>query len=117
MRARMALWCAGVQVDLVEISLRDKPAAMLAVSPKGTVPVLVVDGVVIDESLAIMQWALAQHDPDDWLLQGNPATLALIAENDLGFKQHLNRYKYPERYPEQPLPERLKTRLQETPDE
>ena len=50
-----------------------------------------------------MQWALAQHDPDDWLLQGAPAVLALIAENDQVFKHHLNRYKYAERYPEQPM--------------
>ena len=103
MRARLALRYSGVSMRIVEVSLKAKPAEMLALSPKGTVPVLVVDGVVIDESLAIMQWALAQHDPDDWLLQGNPATLALIAENDLGFKQHLNRYKYAERYPEQPM--------------
>ena len=47
--------------------------------------------------------ALAQHDPDDWLLQGDPAVLALIAENDQVFKHHLNRYKYAERYPEQPM--------------
>ncbi|WP_460135761.1 glutathione S-transferase [Pseudomonas sp. S1_E04] len=103
MRARLALRYAGVAVRIVEVSLKAKPAEMLALSPKGTVPVLSVDGQVIDESLAIMQWALAQNDPDDWLLQGNPATLALIAENDQGFKHHLNRYKYAERYPEQPM--------------
>jgi glutathione S-transferase len=72
MRARMALWCAGVQVDLVEISLRDKPAAMLKVSPKGTVPVLhCADDLVLEESLAIMRWALGQHDPQGWLLQAD----------------------------------------------
>ena len=65
-------------------------------------PVLSVEGRVIEESLEIMQWALAQHDPDDWLLQGDPA-VALIAENDQVFKHHLNRYKYAERYPEQPM--------------
>ncbi len=103
MRARLALRYAGVAVRIIEVSLKAKPAHMLALSPKGTVPVLCLGGRVIDESLAIMQWALAQHDPDDWLLQGDPATLALIAENDHGFKQHLNRYKYAERYPEQPM--------------
>jgi len=72
MRARMALWCAGIQVDLLEISLRDKPAAMLKVSPKGTVPVLhCADGLVLEESLAIMRWALGQHDPQGWLLQAD----------------------------------------------
>ena len=50
-----------------------------------------------------MRWALAQNDPQDWLLEGDPAVLALIAENDQGFKHHLNRYKYAERYPEQPM--------------
>nr|WP_262417331.1 glutathione S-transferase [Pseudomonas sp. SH10-3B] len=103
MRARLALRYAGLAVRIVEVSLKAKPPEMLALSPKGTVPVLVVDGGVIDESLGIMQWALAQHDPDDWLLQGNPAVLELIAENDSTFKHHLNRYKYAERYPEQPM--------------
>ena len=103
MRARLALRYCGVPVRIIEVSLKAKPAEMLALSPKGTVPVLSVNGEVIDESLAIMQWALAQHDPDDWLLQGDPAALALIAENDVGFKYHLNRYKYAERYPEQPM--------------
>ena len=103
MRARLALRYSGVPVRIVEVSLKAKPAEMLALSPKGTVPVLSVDGRVIEESLEIMQWALAQNDPQDWLLQGDPAVLALIAENDQGFKHHLNRYKYAERYPEQPM--------------
>ncbi|MEX5556953.1 glutathione S-transferase [Pseudomonas rhodesiae] len=102
MRARLALRYSGVPVRIVEVSLKAKPAEMLALSPKGTVPVLSVDGQVIDESLAIMQWALARHDPEDWRLGGDPAVLALIAENDERFKYHLNRYKYAERYPEQP---------------
>ena len=103
MRARLALRYSGVAVRIIEVSLKAKPAEMLALSPKGTVPVLSVEGRVIEESLEIMQWALAQHDPDDWLLQGAPAVLALIAENDQVFKHHLNRYKYAERYPEQPM--------------
>jgi glutathione S-transferase len=107
MRARMALRYSGVAVDIIEVSLKAKPAEMLALSPKGTVPVLSVDGQVIDESLAIMRWALAQNDPQDWLLKEDPAGQALIAalieENDQAFKVHLNRYKYAERYPEQPM--------------
>ena len=63
MRARMALRYSGVPVNIVEVSLRAKPAEMLALSSKGTVPVLNADGRVIDESLAIMKWALAQNDP------------------------------------------------------
>ncbi|SDU92984.1 glutathione S-transferase [Pseudomonas mucidolens] len=107
MRARMALHYSQVAVQIIEVSLKAKPAEMLALSPKGTVPVLSVDGQVIDESLAIMQWALAQHDPENWLLQDQPAAQAtmtqLIEENDQHFKLHLNRYKYAERYPEQPM--------------
>lgn len=109
MRARLALRYSGVPLRIVEVSLKAKPAEMLALSPKGTVPVLSVDGRgvdgrVIDESLDIMRWALAQHDPQDWLLQDDePARQqieVLIAENDQVFKLHLNRYKYAERYPE-----------------
>ena len=103
MRARLALRYSGMPVHIIEVSLKAKPAEMLALSPKGTVPVLCVGGRVIEESLEIMQWALAQHDPDDWLLQGDPRVQALIAENDQVFKHHLNRYKYAERYPEQPM--------------
>ncbi|OLY72841.1 glutathione S-transferase [Pseudomonas sp. ATCC PTA-122608] len=103
MRARMALRYSGVAVQIIEVSLKAKPAEMLALSPKGTVPVLRVDGRVIDESLAIMRWALAQNDPEGWLLGDDEATQALIEENDQGFKHQLNRYKYAERYPEQPM--------------
>lgn len=103
MRARMALRYAGVPVEIVEVSLKNKPAEMLALSPKGTVPVLNADGVVIDESLQIMRWALAQNDPDDWLLAGDSRIAELIEANDRGFKVQLNRYKYAERYPEQPM--------------
>ncbi|EZP32537.1 glutathione S-transferase [Pseudomonas sp. RIT288] len=103
MRARMALRYSGVPVEIVEVSLKAKPAEMLAISPKGTVPVLDADGRVIDESLEIMRWALAQHDPDDWLLDGDSRIAELIEANDQGFKVHLNRYKYAERYPEQPM--------------
>lgn len=100
MRARLALAVSGLPCELREITLRQKPPQMLAASPKGTVPVLVLPGgAVIDESLAIMQWALQQHDPEGWL-RGDPAgPLALIAHNDGPFKHHLDRYKYPNRYP------------------
>lgn len=107
MRARMALRYSAVAVDIVEVSLKAKPAEMLVLSSKGTVPVLNADGQVIDESLDIMRWALARHDPQDWQLkdhrQGQLAIAALIEENDQVFKVHLNRYKYAERYPQQPM--------------
>ena len=103
MRARMALRYGGVPVEIIEVSLKAKPAEMLAISPKGTVPVLDADGRVIDESLEIMRWALAQNDPQDWLLGGDARIAELIEANDQVFKGHLNRYKYAERYPEQPM--------------
>lgn len=101
-RARLALWQAGLAVQVHEVSLRDKPAELLRLSPKGTVPVLCLpDGMVLEQSLDIMRWALAQHDPDGWL-QAAPleAMLALIAQNDGPFKQLLDHYKYAERHPE-----------------
>jgi len=59
-RARMALCYAEIQVELREVLLKDKPAAMLEASAKGTVPVLVLeDGTVLDESYDVMRWALA----------------------------------------------------------
>ncbi len=68
MRARMALLVSAIPFELREIVLRDKPAAMIAASPKATVPVLVLeDGAVIDESLDIMRRALDRRDPEDWL--------------------------------------------------
>lgn len=101
MRARMALWVAGLAVELREVKLAAKPPELLAASPKGTVPVLVLpDGRVIDQSLHIMRWALAQNDPEGWLA-GDDA--ALIAANDGPFKHHLDRAKYPGRYEEDGL--------------
>lgn len=101
MRARMALSYAGIPVEIREISLKQKPAHMLQVSPKGTVPVLVLaDGQVIEQSLEIMHWALQQHDADGWLSADPQHAAQLIAENDGSFKQHLDRYKYAIRFPE-----------------
>lgn len=107
MRARMALRYSGVSLNIEEVSLKAKPEEMLEASPKGTVPVLILpDGKVIDESLDIMRWALAQNDPDNWHMQGEPGQVELaeelIAENDGSFKQALDRYKYFTRYPDQP---------------
>ena len=104
MRARMAVAYSGAQVETVEVSLKAKPPQMLARSPKGTVPVLVLDGEVLEQSLDIMRWALAQHDPDDWSMASDPEAqrliAELIAENDGRFKTDLDRYKYAVRYPE-----------------
>ena len=98
MRARWALLEAGLSVHWREIELKHKPAEMLQCSAKGTVPVLVLtDGTVIDESEAVMRWALAQADPRGLLHAGEAS--ALLAENDGAFKHHLDRFKYTDRYP------------------
>lgn len=101
MRARMALQYAGIDVEIREIALRQKPQHMIAVSPKATVPVLVLtDETVIDESLAIMFWALNQKDTDGWLDIDLSDAKALIQINDGWFKRALDAYKYADRYPE-----------------
>jgi len=102
MRARLGVLFAGLQVELREVTLKNKPAPMLAISPKGTVPVLrLVDGAVIEESRDIMVWALEQQDPQGLL----DATIldqanALIEQNDNEFKHWLDRYKYADRHVE-----------------
>lgn len=97
----MALIASGTVYAHREVLLREKPLAMLAASPKGTVPVLVQgDGKVIDESIDIMRWALAQRDPEGWLVRDDAL---LVAEFDDAFKHHLDRYKYAGRYDADPL--------------
>lgn len=93
MRARLAIKASGVRVQLREILLRDKPDAMLTASPKGTVPVLVTDTGVVDESFDVMRWALAQNDPQGWLAMPDVG-YDLIARSDGPFKSALDRYKY-----------------------
>ena len=101
MRARLAIAYANVAVELREVELRNKPQAMLLVSPKATVPVLQLkNGRVLDESLDIMLWALQQNDPEHWLkVAGLDHAKALIRGNDELFKYYLDRYKYADRYP------------------
>lgn len=104
MRARLALKYAQIDVAVREVVLRDKPLALIACSPKATVPVLALpDGSVLDESFDIMRWALAQHDPDMWMRSEEAVeTAALIVCNDGPFKRLLDQYKYPERYTDAP---------------
>ena len=93
MRARMSIVREGFDVELREVVLRDRPDHMMEISPKGTVPVLLLpDGTVIEESLEIMQHVL------DWELSEEEAHW--VARNDDEFKFHLDRYKYPNRYEE-----------------
>jgi UPF0176 protein len=129
MRSRLALAVSGQVCELREVVLRDKPQALLDASPKGTVPVLIDgEGQVLDQSLDIMLWALERNDPEGWLTpdQGTVDDMRrLIAQFDEGFKYHLDRYKYPERYADVDAQvhraegaqylERLNTQLSETP--
>jgi glutathione S-transferase len=108
MRARLAIYASGQQVQLRDLVLSNKPAEMLNLSPKGTVPVLVTaDNLVIDESLSIMQWAFSQTDPDDYLNKAAPNAmtdmLAVIARFDNEFKGHLEQYRCAKRYHEPSL--------------
>ena len=107
MRARLAIKISGVAVHLREIILRDKPAAFINDSPSATVPALRLcdaqtgKSLVIDESIDIMHWALAQNDPDNWRapLNRNPEDAkAFLNDLDGGFKNNLDRYKYANRF-------------------
>ena len=101
-RARMAIAYASITLEMREVALANKPAAMLAISPKGTVPVLQLSDRVIDESVEVMRWALSQSDPENWLaLDSQQEQSTLIEENDNEFKGWLDKYKYWDRYPEQ----------------
>ena len=100
----MAIAYSGVKVELREVLLSNKPASMLAYSPKGTVPVLVLEnGTVVDESRDIILWALSKNDPENWLPKEGGLRRAemLMDENDSSFKQALDKYKYHVRHPQQ----------------
>ena len=102
MRARLALLASGIQCELREVVLRNKPAEFLTTSPKATVPVLVTpNGEVIEQSWDIMMWALRQHDPAHWLPSDANVFergMQLLHRCDGEFKQQLDRYKYPQRH-------------------
>ena len=101
MRARLALAVSGQTCELREVVLSRKPAELMQVSAKATVPVLVdTDGRVLEESLDIMLWALQRHDPLRWLPADDKLADALqwIQRCDGEFKPQLDRYKYPNRF-------------------
>ncbi|MGB0475131.1 MAG: glutathione S-transferase N-terminal domain-containing protein, partial [Candidatus Poseidoniaceae archaeon] len=67
MRARMSIVRTSYTCEHREVILRDRPDHMMEISPKGTVPVLLLpNGKVIEESLEIMQhvlsWELSTED-------------------------------------------------------
>ena len=98
-RARLALHCAAVAVELREVILADKPTALMACSPKATVPVLQLpSGEVIAESYDIMLWAFSNNDATEYLQPQTDQQSLLISRNDRQFKHALDRYKYPNRF-------------------
>ena len=100
MRARLAILSSGITVELREILLRDKAPEFLETSPSGTVPCLKINKKVVDESLHIMAWALAQNDPENWM-QMPTEGYELMALCDGPFKHSLDRTKYGSRYPDE----------------
>jgi glutathione S-transferase len=108
MRARLTLAVSETVCVLREVVLSNKPVQMIEASPKATVPVLVLaDGLVLDESIEIMRWALGRRDPQCWLAADGAETQALIEANDGPFKYHLDRYKYASRYDADPVEHRF----------
>lgn len=104
MRARMAIADAGLKVELREILLRDKAPEFLSISPKGTVPVVVLpDGEIIEESIDVMRWAYTQSDPNSRMAEMPDAAWALIERLDFEFKPKLDRYKYLSRHKDEGL--------------
>lgn len=105
MRARLTLAYAGINCIVREVDLKNKPQALLTRSPKGTVPVLVLEnGSIIEQSLEIMEWAVKQSDPAGWLVLSEKQIefgKLLIETNDTEFIPLLVKYKYFERYPEE----------------
>ncbi len=103
-RARLALALAQIDYHTFEVDLKNKPERLLQLSPKATVPVLLLaDGRLIEQSIDIMFWALQQYDPASALPKTDTdmaISMQHIAENDGPFKQALDRYKYPERFSE-----------------
>lgn len=113
MRARMALKYADIKYEHREIELRNKPQSMLAISPKGTVPVFASAGFVLEQSMDIMRWALAQSDPEGWAVVDEQVAQAWVKRNDGPFKVLLDQYKYPNRDPELKQEEVLQRALEE----
>jgi len=100
MRARLALLEANQKVEIREILLKEKPVEFLQASPSSTVPCLLIDDKIIDESLDIMTWALNKNDPGNFLDMPDLG-YDLISENDGPFKLALDKTKYHSRYPDE----------------
>ena len=102
MRARIAIKLCSLECEIREINLKLKNKEFLELSPKGTVPVLVLpDDKIIEESMDIIHWAISNNDPYNLKLKNLEIynkDMDLISIFDNEFKYHLDRYKYNSRY-------------------
>ena len=102
-RARWALKMCGLEVEIREVELKNKPAELIKNSVSKTVPLLILNnGEVIEESLDIILWALRNSKNNNiekyFKKSFQEITLAIIQENDQIFKYHLDRFKYASRF-------------------
>ena len=102
-RARWAIKMCGLEVEIREINLKNKPSELIKNSVSKTVPLLILNnGQVIEESLDIIFWAL-KNSPKDYLKKYfrksyQDIIIETIHENDNIFKYHLDRFKYASRF-------------------
>ena len=99
-RARLALLVSKQTVEIREVLLKDKPVDFINKSPSKTVPCLILNDQVIDESLDIMIWALEINDPEKWL-ETTDSEFDLINLIDHEFKPLLDKTKYATRFPDE----------------
>jgi len=102
-RARWAIKMCGLEVEIREIDLKNKPSELIKNSVSKTVPLLILDnGKVIEESLDIIIWALKNSPKDNFKKYFKKSyqkmILEIIHENDQMFKYHLDRFKYASRF-------------------
>jgi glutathione S-transferase len=76
-RVRIVLAEKGIEVDVVEIDLSDRPAWLYGKNPTGRVPVLEEDDRPLPESAVIMEF-LDERYPEPPLLPPDPADRAAV---------------------------------------
>jgi glutathione S-transferase len=76
-RARICLAEKGLDHEVVEIDLSDRPAWLYEKNPTGRVPVLEEDGWALPESAVIMEF-LEERYPEPRLLPTDPADRAAV---------------------------------------
>ena len=102
-RARWAIKACGLEVELREVNLKNKPSEFIKNSSSETVPLLILkNGVIIEESLEIVLWALQtsinQYANKYYKKISQNKINKIINENDNIFKFHLDRFKYSSRF-------------------